>query len=415
MKTAAIISTGNELLYGATVDTNSGYISGRLYPLAVRVVMHLAVGDDTGELERGLRGAIDGSDIVLVTGGLGPTDDDNTIEALRRIFGFSLREDRPARERMDRFFAAIGMRASDRDLKMVEVPSTARVLPNSTGLAPGFILEERNKIVIAMPGVPSEMTRMMNDGVIPFLKDECGIGARGSLSIRVIGMKESDINAAIRSMNIGGDAVIWGMTAKEGITTVTFVAAGDAPVAFDAILSDSLREFGGRMLDPEFDRPEEEASHLLRGMGLTVGTAESCTGGLIATRLTDLPGASDVFAGGIVAYDNRVKAGELDVPEDIIMKFGAVSEEVAGRMAAGARSRIGTDIGLSATGIAGPGGGTAEKPVGTVCFGLSDGRGTDTATRNFPGSRERIRSMASLAAIEYLRQYLKEMKKKNRP
>lgn len=412
MKTVTILSTGNELLHGTTVDTNSSSISASLFPLAVNVIMHLAIGDDTDRLEEALRYAMELSDIVLVTGGLGPTDDDNTIEALRRICGFSLQEDRPSRDRMDQFFAGIGMKADTRDLKMVEVPSTARVLPNSQGLAPGFILNEKKTIIIAMPGVPSEMTRMMDDRVIPFLTGECGIGTRDSVSIRIIGMKESDINAIVRTMNINSEEITWGMTAKEGITTVTFTAAGDASVKFDEILSVSMREFGERILDSRFDRPEEEVVHLLREAGLTLGSAESCTGGMIARRITDIPGVSDVFIGGIVAYDNRVKVSELNVPEEIIMRHGAVSEEVAVRMAAGVRARLTADIGLSATGIAGPGGGTAEKPVGTVCIGLADARGTRSWTRSFSGGRERIRNVASLMAVEYLRLALRELKKK---
>jgi nicotinamide-nucleotide amidase len=408
MRRVTVMSTGNELLYGKTPDTNSSYISGRLFVLTIGVRMHLTVGDDVDELERAFRHALDRSDIVIVTGGLGPTDDDNTIEALRRIFGFRIVVDKQSREKMQGFFREMGMTPSSSDRKMVEVPDGARVLENVRGLAPGFVLNDEEKVVIAMPGVPEEMETMMEGEVIPYLIKECGVAERPSHSFKIIGMRESQINDKIKHMNVDLGEFEWGMTARQGIATVTFVGKRDASVDFETIASGAARLFEGKLLEPAFERPEEEIIQLMRGKGMTLAAAESCTGGLISKRITDIPGSSDVFIGCVVAYRNAVKTAELGVSEERLSRFGAVSEEVASDMAAGVRFRLGSDIGISVTGIAGPGGGSVEKPVGTVCFCLSDSRGARPFTRRISGNRERVREFASLIAVENLRNYLKQ-------
>jgi nicotinamide-nucleotide amidase len=407
MKGVTVLCTGNELLYGSTQNTNSGFISERLFPLELRVRMHLVVGDDIDELERALRYALNSSDIIIVTGGLGPTDDDNTIAALKRICGFTVTVDERSKDKMAKYFMNMGMSISGADLKMVEVPSGARILSNTYGIAPGFIIQKEENIIIALPGVPGEMAEMMDASVIPFIKKEYNIRQRKNVSIRVIGMKESEINEIVKSMDIELTRLEWAITAKQGITTVTF--AQKPPVSFDAdgIVSEAERLFGDRLLDPSFECPEEEVIQLLREQGMTVAAAESCTGGLVSKRLTDIPGSSDVFTGSVIAYSNRVKVEELGVPEEKLARYGAVSEEVAAEMAYGVRTILGTDIGVSITGIAGPGGGTDLKPVGTVCFGLADANGAKSYTRTVSGNRERVRVFASLIAIENLRKYLK--------
>lgn len=408
MKRVAIISSGNELLYGKKADTNSGYISSRLFPLDLRVVMVMVTGDDPIELERAIRHALSETDIVIMTGGLGPTDDDRTIETLRKIFGFGTALDGPSRERMDALFRKIGMPMTDRDLKMVEVPSGATVLPNETGLAPGFMMRHGDRILMALPGVPAEAAGMVDRIVLPFLQAECGIGTRESLSFRVVGMKESDINAAVLSMNIPFDGLEWGMTASGGMATVTFVAMDGGTIDADAITMKAENIFRERYLDPAWERPEEEVIAILRKRSMTMAVAESCTGGLISKRITDIPGSSDVFIGSVIAYDNSVKMGHLGVSGDDIDRHGAVSSEVASAMASGARSGLGADIAISTTGIAGPGGGSGTKPVGTVWFGFADKQGVSSFTHFISGDRDRIRTWASLIAIEKLRSYLKQ-------
>jgi nicotinamide-nucleotide amidase len=409
MKSVTVLSTGNEILYGKTLDTNGSFISGALFPLTLQVCMHIVTGDGIDDLERSIRYAVEISDIVIITGGLGPTDDDNTIEALRRIFGFSVRVDNPSRDRMEIFFRDMNLPMSDADRKMVEVPDGVTVIPNTNGLAPGFILQQNKKLIIAMPGVPHEMMEMMVRSVVPFLQKECGFMTRTSISYRVIAMKESEINEAIRIMNIPLDRLEWGITAGDGITTVTFVGNTENAIDIEVILAEARKHFGSRFLDTAFKLPEEEIIHLLREKRLTVSCAESCTGGLVSKRITDVPGASDVFTGAMVAYDNRVKVIRLGVSEEKLSRFGAVSAEVAADMAAGVRESLETDIGISTTGIAGPGGGSEIKPVGTVWFGLADAHGVNTYTRQISGGRDRVRVFASLIAIEFLRNYLREL------
>ncbi|OHD64135.1 MAG: hypothetical protein A2176_00645 [Spirochaetes bacterium RBG_13_51_14] len=403
MKSITVLSTGNELLSGATADTNSGSISRALFPLEISTRMILVVGDDMDDMERALRYGIDTSDVLIVTGGLGPTDDDNTIAALQKIFGFSIRTDGESRDRMEKFFNTLGMSLSAADIKMVEVPAGVRVIPNGTGLAPGFIIQNDKNIIIALPGVPAEMNEMMELSVIPFLTDEYGIQLRRNIAFRVIGMKESEINSAVASMEIPHDRLAWGITARDGIATVTFSEKQTRAADLDSIVSQGRKLFGERFLEPAYGRPEEEAVVLLREKRKSVSFAESCTGGLVSKRITDIPGSSDVFVGGVVAYSDEVKVRLLGVSKETLTRHGAVSEETAAEMAAGVRGVLAADIGISITGIAGPGGGSDAKPIGTVCFGSADATGVKTFSRSISGNRDRVRTIASLIAIEYLR------------
>ncbi|HQL81658.1 MAG TPA: CinA family nicotinamide mononucleotide deamidase-related protein [Spirochaetota bacterium] len=407
--TVSVLSTGNELLYGTTIDTNSGRICAMLFPLDLRVVTIVAAGDDREGLVRAFRHCLDISDTVIITGGLGPTDDDNTIAALGRMFDFNIVNDGASLSRMERFFEKLGMPMSRGDLKMTEVPDTARVLENLSGLAPGFILREGGKTIISLPGVPREMSDMMQRAVIPYLTVECGIAARRSLAFRVIGMKESDVNAAIVSMKLEDRGLQWGITAEDGIDTVTIVENGSFPDAYS--IGEEMRGlFGIRLLGSAYGSPEEEILSLLKELKLTLSSAESCTGGLVAKRLTDIPGSSDVFVGGVTVYANGAKIRLLGVSPETLEAHGAVSPETAAEMAAGARSRLETDIGIAVTGIAGPGGGSAEKPVGTVWFGLAHSGGVQTAARTITGDRGRVRTISSLIALELIREYLLEQK-----
>ncbi len=409
MMTVSVLSTGNELLYGTTIDTNSGRICAMLFPLDLRVVTIVAAGDDREGLVRAFRHCLDISDTVIITGGLGPTDDDNTIAALGRMFDFNIVNDGASLARMERFFEKLGMPMSRGDLKMTEVPDTARVLENLSGLAPGFILREGGKTIISLPGVPREMSDMMQRAVIPYLTVECGIATRRSLAFRVIGMKESDVNAAIVSMKLEDRGLQWGITAEDGIDTVTIVENGSFPDAYS--IGEEMRGlFGIRLLGSAYGSPEEEILSLLKELKLTLSSAESCTGGLVAKRLTDIPGSSDVFVGGVTVYANGAKIRLLGVSPETLEAHGAVSPETAAEMAAGARSRLETDIGIAVTGIAGPGGGSAEKPVGTVWFGLAHSGGVQTAARTITGDRGRVRTISSLIALELIREYLLEQK-----
>ncbi len=406
MKRVTVLSTGSELLSGRVSDINASQVCGLLYPLAVDVRMIMVVGDDIDELERAIGIALEGSEILIITGGLGPTDDDNTIAALSRILRLSTCVNKNAQKKMESFFASMGIEMSPADLKMVEIPAGSRPVENPTGLAPGFIIHERGVVVIALPGVPGEMRVMLEQSVVPYLVNDLGLPERSSITFRVTGMKESEINAIMGEMDLPRDAIEWGITAGGGVAAVTLVSSVPGRHSWNDVIVRARKSFGPRYLDPRFRSPEEEVVQRLREAGLTVSLAESCTGGLVAKRITDIPGASDVFPGAVVAYGNEAKMALLNVKPATLAEKGAVSEDVAAEMATGAITAMKTDIAVAITGIAGPGGGTASKPVGMVCFGMAYSGGVRTNTKIFSGGRDRIRTFASLAAIEMLRDHL---------
>ncbi len=407
MKTVATISTGTELLTGRVVDTNGAFISGRLISTSLEIMGHSVVGDDAAELERAVRDALSRVDIVIVTGGLGPTDDDITVESLSRIFGTGVVRVADAEKKMNAFFSSLGMSPSEKDLKMIEVPEGALVIPNDAGLAPGFLIETGGKWIIAMPGVPREMSCMFDARVLPLLLEKAGTEPRRNLVFRILGMRESDINARVQAMDFPRDAIDWGVTAGGGVTSLCLIQKHPAAPFDERALTGRVNElFGGRLLSPGFDSQEEEVLSLLAMSALTLAIAESCTGGLISKRITDVPGASKSFAGSVVAYSNAVKTSILGVDAGVIERFGAVSEETARGMAGGVRKALSADIGISTTGIAGPDGGSPEKPVGTVCFGYADASNTFSFTRTFAGDRKQVRSFAALFALELLRSRL---------
>ncbi len=406
MKSIAILSTGNELLYGSTIDTNSAFISSALFTTNFKVKFHYVVGDSIDELKRAIEYSAEHSDIIIITGGLGPTDDDNTIEALRQIFGFSVIIDKHAGEKMKTIFKRFGRDVNDSDMKMAAVPDSALIIKNKYGLAPGFILDCNNNVIIALPGVPVEMEYMFTNEIIPYLNKRFKVETVKNITLRVVGLKESDVNNSISMMDVDMKDLDWGITAGGGICTITFVPRG-TPLNEKNIISEAERVFKNRMISPQYEKPEEELLAVLRMKKLTIAAAESCTGGLISKRLTDIPGASSVFRGGIIAYSDDIKISQLNVSPQLLKKSGAVSEEAAGLMATGIKNRFSARIGISVTGIAGPGGGTDVKPVGTVCFGVDFGGYVKTFKRNFTGNRERIRNYSSLFIIDYLRRELK--------
>ena len=406
MRSVIIITTGDELLYGTTADTNSAFISSHLFGTSLRVKKHITVPDSIDEITAAVTQSLSDADIIITTGGLGPTDDDNTVEAICRIFSTKPSVDLKHREKMKDFFASMKMPITGLDKKMVSYPEGALVLNNTRGLAPGFIFEKNSKIVISMPGVPSEMEKMFSTEVTEYLENRYGLDNSRRLVYKVTGIRESEINSRVRPV-LSAFNVRWGITPKSGICDLLIVPESD-DFSFSGSISSSIKEVLGQYIIMDgLDSPEEELIHKLREMKLKLSTAESCTGGLLAKRITDIPGSSDVFAGSVVAYSNDMKISLLGVDADVITKFGAVSEETAHLMAEGIRRITGADVTVSITGIAGPGGGTEQKPVGTVCFGFNVCGRQFTDTRQIPGSRERVRVFSSLYAINFLRKELK--------
>lgn len=404
MKRAVIITTGDELLHGTTIDTNSSYISWHFFGTGITVVRHVTVGDEIDSIINAINEALS-EDLIIITGGLGPTDDDNTVEAICRIFHRSIVPDAPSVEKMISFFESMKIKMNERDYKMAAVPERAFVLKNNKGLAPGFIIEENGKTVVALPGVPSEAQKMFDEGVIPYLKESYDYISGNRILIKVTGIRESDINTRINTLCLPGN-IQWGVSAKYGVCDLCFMSRIPDFPDKQQITSIIKKEFSNFIIGEEFSSPEDELIHLLRKHSLTISTAESCTGGLIGKKLTDIAGASDVFSGTVTAYSNSIKTGILGVSENTILEHGAVSEETASEMARGIKKLFGTNIGVSVTGIAGPGGATKDKPVGTVCFGFCINENMVTKREFFSGDRERIRNFSALYAVNYIRKIL---------
>ncbi|HOO70958.1 MAG TPA: CinA family nicotinamide mononucleotide deamidase-related protein [Spirochaetota bacterium] len=406
MKKITIISTGEELLNGSTVDANSAFISRGLADLDFQILSHITCGDSPDSIKSAIVSACNEADIVIMSGGLGPTDDDNTIDSLCSMFGLSASVDQGSLDRMKAFFTGMGRNVTEHDMKMVEVIQGAAVMENTVGLAPGFILKTGGKHIIAMPGVPSEMEAMFLHEVRPFLIREFAPETRQTVKVSLVGMKESDINQGINQSPVLSQAIPWGITASSGIATVSFFLDKASPVERDGIVREMRHIFASSMLPPGYLVPEQELLDELIKQGKTIAAGESCTGGLIAKRLTDVPGASQAFLGGLVAYSNEVKINRLGVPREAIQSHGAVSEEVAAAMARGVQNYFSADIAIATTGIAGPGGGSEHKPVGMVCFGFALGSELSVKTMVFNGDRQKIRTYASLFALDRVRKSL---------
>jgi len=409
---ATILAVGSELLSTERLDTNSLRLTALLERHGVELVKKSVVGDLAPELERELRALWEGSDLVLVSGGLGPTGDDLTREAAAAALGVGLVANASALEQIERRFAAMGRRVSPNNRKQAEVLVGAQVLDNPNGTAPGQLFERAGKALFLFPGVPFELDRMAADFLLPWLEKRSGGAARETWTIKVAMRPESEVDQAL------GPAY-----AEFGQEWMTVLAgAGEVRILLTAVGAErdrrerlaTMRERTRALLgDGVFGEGgettlESVVARLLAEGGWTLATAESCTGGLLAERLTRVPGVSAVFVGGVVVYANELKRSLLDVPPELLERAGAVSEAVARAMATGVCRRLGSDIGVSVTGIAGPDGGSEEKPVGTVHIAVA-GPGDEPVEHRiarFPGNRERIRLFASQMALEMLRRRL---------
>lgn len=410
-----LITVGDELLLGHTVDTNAAYIARALGEVGVDLVRHETVGDDSEAIAAAAREALARTGAALTTGGLGPTADDRTRPAIAGVFGRQLRRDDAVLAAIEARFRAWGRgRMPPGNLQQAMVPEGARILENRHGTAPGLWLEdERGRWVAMLPGVPREMRGMMHDVLLPLLRARAGADPVVVLSrtLRTTGIGESALAELL------GDA---GRDTVEGLplaylpgwagTDLRLTAHGwpraDAERALGAAV-ETLRARAGRFVYGE-DESDLAAVVLdrCRERGLHIATAESCTGGMLGARLTAIPGSSDVYRGGVVAYDDAVKRHVLGVPQSVLGAWGAVSEPVAVLMAAAAREVIGAAIGVGITGIAGPGGGTPDKPVGTVWIAAQVGQATTVRGRVFVGHRDEIRQRAAQAALEQVRRML---------
>lgn len=412
MMRAEIVTVGTELLLGQIVDTNSAYISQKLAEIGVNVFFKTACGDNWDRIAQALKVALERSDVVIMTGGLGPTQDDLTKEVVASVFGRKLLMHEESRRRLSEYFASRGRPLTDSVLKQALIPEGGVAIPNVNGTAPGVLVEDGGRAVICMPGVPWEMKAMMENFVLGYLKARSGRGGGviKSRVLRIFGLGESRVEELvvdiIRSQKNPTVAPLVSM----GEVTLRITARAQTPeealdmiAPVEAAIRDRLGDF---VYGADDDTLESVVARLLRERGRTLALAESCTGGLIAHKLTNIPGSSEFFLLGAVTYSNESKERVLGVPEATIRDFGAVSYNTAIQMAAGARRISGADIGLAITGIAGPTGATPNKPVGLVYTALASGT-TMWATRSiFSGERFLVKERASRAALDMLRVYL---------
>lgn len=416
MTTAETIAIGSELLVGGRSDSNSLFITEALAAIGIEVRFKTIVGDDQSDIAGVLTTACRRTGLVIMTGGLGPTVDDCTREAVASVTGFRLARRKEAFESMTARLAQWGRIPNRGQLRQALIPSRAMVLPNPVGSAPGFALTWRNARVIALPGVPSEMQAMMQKSVIPFLVDhlERTKQTRPHPITRVIfhtwGLPESEVDAKLQGLIQKRTPVALGLLASPTGVLVSLTTQAHRSIKDHEMtaLAEGVRARLREWIYAEGqDTLEEVVGRLLRRQQRTVAVAESCTGGLIGYRLTQVPGSSAYVDRGVLCYSNHAKTDMLGVPGRLIEQHGAVSREVAEAMATGMRDRAGVSVALSVTGIAGPGGATETKPVGLVYIGLDGGSDGVTAKEfRFHGDRSVIRQRAAQAALDMLRRWL---------
>ena len=407
MKKASIISIGNELLSGQTVSTNASYLSERLLSIGIPVVSSYTVGDDIDAIVRSFNLASTDAELVLATGGLGPTDDDLTRSALAEFLGVELQLQNELLQEIQNFFTNRNLQMSAKNKIQAYIPAGAKALANSLGTAPGIMAEVNSKLLVALPGVPSEMKRMFEESVLPELQRLAGGQAVVVRKLRCFGTGESNIAELLGPLMQRGRNPLINCTAKHGVITLTINAiAEDKDTARQMVEKDvkSLRDKLGELVyGTEEQTLAEVVGKKLSQQKKTIAVAESCTGGCLAKLLTDIPGASGYFTCGWVTYSNSAKTSELGVGADLIEKYGAVSEQVACAMAQGARKKARTDFAIGITGIAGPSGATEQKPVGLVYISVDSDNECETKRCLFSHDRAFIRLRAAQTALNMLR------------
>ena len=411
---AVVVVTGSELVRGGRRDANGPFLAAELARQGLDPARIVIVGDGPDELAAALREGLD-ADLCVVSGGLGPTHDDRTVAALAAATGRSLVVDEGLEREIEAFSRSVAERLGRPHADFAAGVSKQASLPEGSvslglaGTAPALLLEHGGSVVVVLPGPPGELRRLWPRALEhPAVADVLARAApRSRRVLRFFGPSESAVARALDE--VGGE--------EEGLAAT--VCARDLEIHVDLFFAPEAEErsraleraltssFAGELFAVDDERPIEElVLHACRAARLTLTAAESCTGGLVAARLTDIPGASDVFLGGVVAYSDEAKQTQLDVPEDVLREHGAVSAETALAMAAGARRRFGADVGIAVTGIAGPGGGTPEKPVGLVYLAVESPRGDSTEKFVLPGDREAVRTRAAALALHLLRRLL---------
>jgi nicotinamide-nucleotide amidase len=408
---AEILAIGSELLGPLRSETNSLWLTERLLDAGIEVTARATLADDLALLESAFRQTLSRADVVVATGGLGPTADDLTREAAAAAAGRRLRRDPAIIEALRARFARYSRAMAPTNEKQADVLEGAEALPNARGTAPGQVLEHQGCLLVLLPGPPGEMKPMFEEQVLPLLRARVGptrVVRRRVL--RIAAMPESDVDQLAAPVYSRFENPTTTILGAAGQVELHLVAHGDGAADAEGrieLLAGALREaLPGRVFSEDGRDLPSVVVDLLRERGLTLALAESCTGGLLSTRITDVPGASAVLERAFVTYANRAKVEETGVDPALLERHGAVSEEVAAALAAGAARAAVADVGVGITGVAGPEGGTAEKPVGLVFVAIQGAAGTRVRRNHFPGGRERVRVQATQVALEMLRRGL---------
>lgn len=406
---AEIIAVGSELLTPDRLDTNSLFLTSQLNQLGIRVVYKCVVGDSPEEMRSSFRHALDRAQLVIASGGLGPTDDDRTRQTVADLLGRKLHLDEGILRQIQERFRRFGRAMPDINVRQAMVPEGASVLPNSRGTAPGIWLEEAGRIIVLLPGVPVELRAIFEAEVKPRLGRIAPGERLFTRDLRITGLPESDVEQRVSPLYaLYPDTETTILSAPSGIQLHPRVWSADPPKAeaiLDEIVARMALALGENLYSTKGEALEEVVARVLTENHATIAVAESCTGGLVAEHLTNVAGSSSYFLGGVVCYSNDLKTSMVGVPAELIEAKGAVSAAVALALAEGIRKRTGAMLGIGITGIAGPGGGTPEKPVGLVHLAIADERGSREKAIRFPGDRERIRTYATYAALDSVRRY----------
>jgi nicotinamide-nucleotide amidase len=406
---AEIISVGTELLLGEIIDTNAAFLSQELAALGIELYHRTTVGDNEQRLKQALIEALARADLVVTSGGLGPTADDLTKETVAAVLGLPLVLDRPSLLWIKEYFARMNKEMTVNNQKQAMIPAGGEALPNANGTAPGVLICKGEKVVVCLPGPPRELIPMFRSYVLPYLRTKSR-GVIHSRVLRLCGVGESELVEEIADLLTDQTNPTLAPLASEGELRLRITARAQSEREAEALIGELEAKLRARLghwiYGTDDDTLEAVVVKLLRTRGETLAVAESCTGGLLANRITDVPGASAVLERGLVTYSNRAKEELLQVPAAVIVAHGAVSGEVARYMAEGVRMSAGTDWGIGITGIAGPGGGSREKPVGLVYYALV-GPGVNLVQKvHWSGDRVKIKRRTTQAVLDLLRRTL---------
>ncbi len=402
-----VISVGTEIILGSTLNTNTYYITQRLAEIGIDVLFHTSVVDDSKLLKDVINVGLNRADILIFTGGLGPTADDMTKEVVSETLGLELKLDKDMECNIKKYFDKMNGSMPSNNTKQAYKPKGSQFLTNEMGTAPGIYIEWNGKILILLPGPPKEMKFMFDKYAIPLIKQDYTIKIK---TINTIGIGESKLETVLKDIIQGQENPTIATYAKEGKVDIKVVARGSDEKKVDKLLNEIIEKIDGKIHKYIYSYNDESIEEVvykkLKANNMKIAFCESCTGGLISSRFTSIPGVSEVFDRGIVTYSNRAKVEELGVKKNTLDKYGAVSEQVALEMATGLLNKAGVDIALSTTGLAGPSGGTEDKPVGLVYIGIAAKNHSFVFKSVFSGDRLSIQNRAALKAFDELRKII---------